>query len=226
MTDGGQSLYSGQTSLFRQLVQRLEDVRLFRERWQSVAGDLGLLDELTIGQAESAMLDAARRILGDAFAVFVTRLVLNQTILARLRSVVPKEIERLRQLVMDWHACLDQALREAARAEHPGRNVCTAFSLIEDSTLYLKQDVLDALVRAIAEREGVTRDRALQLARGRADAMLNCRGSNLQDETWDGIDILASIIVLMNREGLKPVVGDVGLQDWLVAYFGRGDCSI
>lgn len=210
-----------QTLLLAISRRRSED-RLLRKRWDKISGDLNLLTEVTIGKAEAAILDAAQRVLEKDFAIAISRQVLNPNVLARLRSLVPKETERLRQLVIDWHDYLDQALGDVSSVHGSDRYICAAFSLIEDHTLYLTQDALDELVRDVAEREKQTKDKVLQLARGRADLGRNRKGGSLQDEIWDGIDILALIIVLMNREGLKPVVKDVSLQDWLIQRFENG----
>jgi hypothetical protein len=97
--------------------------------------------------------------------------------------------------------------------------VLAAFSLIEDYTLYLTQEVLDKLVQDIAERERQPKDDVLKEARRRADAGTNRDGRSLQKEIADGIDVLALVIVLMNRAGLKPVISDEHLQSWLIDYF-------
>ena len=211
---------SGET-VFSVLVRQMGNPRLRRQRWDQVVGDLSLLDIVTINKIQEDILKVAAEVLQDNFATALVRQVLNQDYLAQLRSLIPKEIEKLRQLVFDWHDYLDETSSFSAIANHAQPYILAAFSLVEDYTLYLAQDALDKLVQDIAARERSTKEEALVQARKRADAGKNRDGGRLDKEIWDGIDILALIIVLMNRSGLKPVVQDEGLQDWLIDYYTR-----
>ena len=183
------------------------------------------LPKVTLNEAEDAAQKAISGIMrgpcGRPFGQAIKRHVLASfQYLAHSRSLVPKETERLRQLVDDWHAFLDQAVGPDRGTESTStKYILTAFSLIEDYTIALTQEVLNELVEAIADREGKTPEDALREARRRADAGKNGRGGKLNEAVWDSIDILALIIVLMNQEGLKPFVLSADLQAWVIEYF-------
>ena len=52
----------------------------------------------------------------------------------------------------------------------------------------------------------------------RADRGENRKGGKLDDEVFDGIDLVASILVLMRRAGLKPAIAEKRLQDFLHSF--------
>lgn len=222
--DRGNPLCLSDSALLATLVAQLDNSEDLITKRAEFYRDVLLIDKLNLDGAKSAAQEAIRRILRTPFAQSVLRQALASfTALEQLRSLVPKATEDLRHLQDDWHSFLDQVvLTKANTPPSDTKYTLLAFSLVTDYKTALTQSELDELVTAIADREGLRVDDMWREVRRRADSRKNQKGGDLDKEIWDGLDLLAAVISLMSREGLKPFVRDSDLQEWVTRYFIPG----
>ncbi len=135
------------------------------------------------------------------------------------------EADKLKTMLRSQDACLIESVAPPRRPLiSEGKYVLVAFSVVEDQTITITQGELNRLIDEIVvfERRSdpqVDRDYVCTEAKRRADAEVNKHNGSLDDEVCDGIDILAHVVMLMRREGLKPVVRDPELQQFIVDFF-------
>jgi hypothetical protein len=181
------------------------------------------VDVLDLDASREAATKAIGEFLPTAFGKAIERQVLaSYDYLRQLRSITKQLQEEGFGLVKDvlssQYDHLLQAVKPAKTALH-GKYILAAFSFIEDQSITLTHDELDRLITAVASHERMNESAVRREARRRAETDKNARNRPLESGVWDGIDILASILLVMRREGLKPYVRDAALQKWIVNYF-------
>ncbi len=152
---------------------------------------------------------------GGVFGSYVESILMSSFWwLNKLRSVIPEQTADMRGLILRWHGYLNQAVAYEVDEKY---RFC-GFSTIEDIGINLTQDVIDVLTEVIPIWEGKTAEEVQVEAQRRADRGVNREGSSLDDKVYDGIDVIASLLVLMRRAGLKPAIADERLQDFLHSF--------
>lgn len=221
-TPPAHAAHSTLDSLFDLFKRQQKNPDLDRARVQ-IYEKLLLLPEINLNEAEDATHKATGHIEPAHFAWYIARQVLASfQYLTHVQNLVSREPEWLRQMIDDWHGYLDKAITpKRDSGQTAPKYILTGFSLVEDHTLTLNQTLLEDLIAELPkppEFENV--EQFLSEADWRAVVTENKNKDKLDEGIWDGVDILALIIVLMNREGLKPAVLSVELQQWIIDYFG------
>lgn len=214
------------TAYHRFAVQQEDLTRLpkaHRDKW----GDLLAVPLINLNTSRDAASDAIKELLrypdgrATEFVGAIERQVTASfDYLRTLRSII--EQTGVAALVVMVHSQDGHLLRAVTPPTTPTqeKGILVAFSAIEDQTITLTQSELNTLIKAVAQRESKSDAEVVRREAGRrADNGVNARGGKLDEDIWDSIDILALILVLMRREGLKPAVKDPALQQWLVEYF-------
>lgn len=204
-------------SLFGIFQNKMQDPGLPRERGNAYE-DILLAPDLPLDQYAQQIRNSASQLLPGDFGRFLAnQLTGSFEYLSRLRQLIESlTAGQLRILVNEWHRHFDEAL---SNPKSQDKYVLCAFSTVQDFTLTLDQAELNGFISAVAQYQPMPS--VLSEAQTRADGGTNGRGTKLDEEVWDEIDLLAAVIALMKRAGLKPAVRDPKLQDWLIDYVGR-----
>jgi ADP-dependent phosphofructokinase/glucokinase len=207
-------------TLFDDFHAQLTDPFRVAKSHRDKLGDLSALGFVNLEPPKQACSDAIGKHLPGHFGKAVERRVMASFDYLRILRTVIDEVglDRLRNMVDSQDAHLTEAVRRF-QGLPAGKSILAAFSVVEDQSITLDQKELDNFIHEVSARESLTEDQIRREARRRADTGLNAKGGNLDDAVHDGIDVLAQILVLMRREGLKPAVMDAGLQEWIVKYF-------
>ena len=126
-------------------------------------------------------------------------------------------------IISNWHRYLKKTVTEKPEHICHDEHILVGFGIVEDSIITLDQQELDSLVCAVIG-DSEEKEEVLTQALNRAEMKQNKDFGDLEKEAVDEIDIIALILLLMDRPGLKPIVLNTDLQDFLINYFeGKKD---
>lgn len=199
--------------------------------------ELMAIADVDVNALEEATAAATAKSLPRRFGIeFLRQVEASFGSVWRLPVTIKQLIEKmglrtLQALVREQDSHLLQAVTQPSDPyiEENG-HVLVAFSVVEDLTTTLTQCELDRLIAAVIDYEKkkdpeATRDSICHEASRRAQVGLNANGGKLDDQVCDATDILAHVIVLMDRGGLKPAVTDSDLQKFIVDFFDAGSAA-
>lgn len=195
--------------------KKVDDEDLWKKR-AALAANFFLFSYLDLDRVREEIHKAVRRgIEGGVFGAFVESMLMSSFWWKNeLSSVIPEKMAETDAVLNNWHRFLDQAVTYTPDS----RYVFCGFSTIEDITINLSQDVLNALAEAIPVWEDKPAAEVWFEAKQRAARNENQRGGKLDDAVYDGIDVLATLINLMQRAGLKPTIADPLLEDFVRSF--------
>ena len=221
-------------TLYKRFRKQQADPKRTPKAGRDKYGELVGIRDVNVNELEEGTGKTVTKSLPGAFGnAIVRQATASFGYVRRLRATIEHVVEKmgvgtLATLVHDQDSYLMEAVtspREPYIAEN--KYILVGFSVVEDQTITLTQSELDRLIDAVVVREqardsSASRESVCVEASRRAEAGLNEKNGKLDDQVCDGIDILAHILVLMEREGLKPAVTDPDLQQFIVDFFEAG----
>lgn len=204
----------GQETLIAEISRKRTD-RIEADKWKRLAENIKGVHDTRLSGTERALRDDLRSFL-PAFRNALVRQMLRDEYLTCLQDRIGRAGE-IENWLHSWRSRFEMALVPPASVDQG--YILATFSLVEDFALTLTQPALDALLETIAAWEQVPLAELLPRGEQRMIDSQNQPHNKLDAGVRSGVDVLAVILALMSKEGLKPPVLDFSLQEQLIQHF-------